>query len=147
MKLNQVVALLSTVATMTIAQAAHAQSSGGCVVEQAAQAALDRQIRSIEAAQTDVSSFFQGENSCINGNLLNMIDFSPSISSLSGIGMNIGQQAINTMLEQAMQQACNVANDQIQDVTGNLNTSLASWDSGLSDEIRGIISNGQVRVQ
>lgn len=149
MKLSRAIALSfgSMLASVSLAVPAAAQSGGGCVVEQAAQAALDRQIKSIEAAQTDVSSFFKGENSCINGDLLNMIDFSHAIPDLSGLVASLGQDAVNQLLNQAVQKACDIANEQIEDVTGNLNTSLASWDSGLSDQIRDIISDGQVRLQ
>lgn len=131
----------------SLALPANAQSAGGCVVEQAAQAALDRQIKSIEAAQTDVSSFFQGQNSCINGDLLNIIDFSQFMQDPTGLVSSLGQNQVNQLLNQAVKKACDIANEQIQDVTGNLNTSLASWNSGLDDQIRSIISDGQVRVQ
>lgn len=140
-------AFLAVIASMGMVSVANAQTAGGgCVVEQAAQAALDRQIRSIEAAQTDVASFFQGENSCINSNLLNVIDFSRAIPDLSGLVANLGQDVVNNLLNEAVQKACDIANDQIGDVTNNLNTSLVDWNSGLSTEIRGIISDGQIRV-
>lgn len=123
-----------------------AGQAAGCVVEQAAQAALDRQIRSIEAAQTDVGSFFRGANSCINSDLLNVIDFSTMIPDLSGLVANLGRDAVNNLLNQALQNACDIANEQINDVTGNLNSSMATWNTGLSDQIRNIISDGQIRV-
>ena len=149
MKLPRAFALSvgSLLVSASFAVPAAAQSGGGCVVEQAAQAALDRQIKSIEAAQTDVSSFFQGQNSCINGNLLNMIDFSRFMQDPTGLIASLGQDQVNQLLNQAVQKACDIANEQIQDVTGNLNTSLASWDSGLDEQIRNIISDGQVRLQ
>ncbi|WP_299592526.1 hypothetical protein [uncultured Tateyamaria sp.] len=129
------------------ASGVNAQHSGaGCVVEQAAEAALDRQIRSIEAAQTDVASFFRGNNSCINSNLLNVIDFSTAIPDLAGLVSSLGQDAVNNMLNNAVQQACEIANEQISGVTGELNTTLSAWDSGLDDQIRGIISDGQIRI-
>lgn len=53
---------------------------------------------------------------------------------------------VNNLLNEAVQKACDIANEQIGDVTNNLNTSLVDWNSGLSDEIRGIISDGQIRV-
>lgn len=131
----------------SLALPAIAQSTGGgCVVEQAAQAALDRQIKAIEAAQTDVSSFFKGENSCINGDLLNMIDFSRFIQDPLNMLSQIGNLNMDQLLNQAVQKACEVANEQIADVTGNLNSSFADWDSGLSDQIRDIISDGQVSI-
>lgn len=149
MKLPRALALSlgSMLFSASFAIPAAAQSGGGCVVEQAAQAALDRQISSIEAAQTDVSSFFSGQSSCINGNLLNMIDFSGFMADPTNLMQSVGQNQVNQLLNQAVQKACDVANEQIQDVTGNLNTSLASWDSGLDDQIRNIISDGQVRLQ
>lgn len=131
----------------SLALPAFAQANGGgCVVEQAAQAALDRQIKAIEAAQTDVSSFFKGENSCINADLLNMIDFSQFIQDPLNMLSQIGNLNMDQLLNQAVQKACEVANEQIADVTGNLNSSFADWDSGLDDQIKDIISDGQVRI-
>jgi hypothetical protein len=141
------VGVLAVIAGGLGAPAVHAQtSSGGCVVERAAQAALDRQVKRIEAAQTDVSSFFQGQNSCINQNLLNIIDFSRFIPDLSSLVSQIGQDAVNKLLNQAVQKACDIANDQIGDVTNKMNTSLVDWDQGLDDEVRSIISGGQVSL-
>lgn len=141
--------LSSMLVSIGLTASALAQSSGGCVVEQAARAALDRQIKSIEAAQTDVSSFFQGKNSCINSNLLDIakFDFSKFMVDPFNLVQQIGQQQVNQLLNQAVQKACDIANEQIQNVTGKLNTSLSSWNSGLDDQIRNIISDGQVRLQ
>lgn len=150
MRIKRAVALVSVIVSVCAVQSVNAQGAGtgaGCVVEQAAQAALDRQIRSIEAAQTDVSSFFRGENSCINGNLLNIIDFSRFMADPAGLIGSLGQDQVNNLLNQAVQKACDVANEQIADVTGNINTTLVGWDHGLDDEIRSIISNGQIRLQ
>ena len=76
-----------------------------------------------------------------------MIDFSRFMQDPTGLIASLGQDQVNQLLNQAVQKACDIANEQIQDVTGNLNTSLASWDSGLDDQIRNIISDGQVRLQ
>jgi phage-related minor tail protein len=136
--------MIGVFVSLLAAGAAHAES--GCVIEQAAQAALDRQVKAIEAAQTDVGSFFSGSNSCINSNLLQMIDFSNVIPDLAGLVSSLGTEAINNMLNSAIAQACEVANEQIADVTGNLNSSLTSWNSNLSDEIGSIISDGQISL-
>ena len=50
---------------------AAAQTSGNnCLVRQAADAAVQRQIALIDAAKVNPSSFFNGPNSCIAGDLL-----------------------------------------------------------------------------
>lgn len=124
--------------------AAHAE--GGCVIEDAAKAALDRQVKSIEAAQTDVGSFFSGANSCINANLLKIIDFSTVIPDLAGLIASLPQKAMEKLLQDAVEKVCEVANEQIGDVVGNINSSMTSWRSGLSGEISGIISDGSISI-
>lgn len=121
-------------------------SAQDCIIQDAAQAALDRQVKAIEAAQTDVSSFFQGPNSCINGDLLNMIDFSFAIPDLAGLLANLGTNAIDNLLQAGIQKACDVANEQIEDVVGNINGSMEEWQSGLSTEVAQIISDGQIVI-
>lgn len=125
------------------ASAAFAQD---CIIQDAAQAALDRQIKAIEAAQTDVSSFFTGPNSCINGNLLNMIDFSNAIPDLAGLIGNLQTVAVDQLLQQGLQKACDVINEQIEGVTGDLNSSMSSWQSALPTEVSQIISDGQIAI-
>ena len=117
-----------------------------CIIQDAAQAALDRQVKAIEAAQTDVSSFFQGPNSCINGDLLNMIDFSNAIPDLAGLIGNLQTVAVDQLLQQGLQKACDVVNEQIAGVVGDLNISNANWQSALPTEVSQIISDGQIVI-
>lgn len=126
--------------------AAGTASAQDCIIQDAAQAALDRQVKAIESAQTDVSSFFQGPNSCISGDLLNMIDFSFAIPDLAGLLANLGTGAIDNLLQAGIQKACDVVNEQIEDVVGDINGSMEEWQSGLSTEVAQIISDGQIVI-
>ena len=121
-------------------------ASAQCIIQEAATAALDRQVQAIEAAQTDVSSFFQGPNSCINGDLLNMIDFSVAIPDLAGLISSLGTNAIDGLLQAGMQKACDVVNEQIDGVVGDLNGTIQDWNTGLSTEVSQILSDGQIAI-
>ena len=107
---------------------------------------VDRQVQAIEAAQTDVSSVFQGPNSCINGDLRNMIDFSNAIPDLAGLIGNLQTVAVDQLLQQGLQKACDVVNEQIAGVVGDLNISNANWQSALPTEVSQIISDGQIVI-
>ena len=125
---------------------ATAAAAQDCVIEAAGQAALDRQVKAIEAAQTDVASFFKGPNSCINGDLLNMIDFSNAIPDLAGLFANLQTVAVDQLLQQGLQKVCDVVNEQIEGVVGDLNSSMTDWQSALPTEVSQIISDGQIAI-
>jgi len=54
--------------------------AGGCLVTEAAQAALDQQIAIIKASATDIESIFSGANSRISPGPLNGFDLSGMIT-------------------------------------------------------------------
>ena len=139
MKVGILVALFTVSATAVAAQ--------DCVIEAAGQAALDRQVKAIEAAQTDVASFFRGPNSCINADLLNRIDFSNAIPDLAGLFANLQTGAVDQLLQQGLRKVCEVVNEQVEGVVGDLNSSMTDWQSALPTEVSQIISDGQIAIR
>lgn len=130
------------VAILAAVMGAPAMAQEGCLISEAADAALDRQISAIEATQTDVASFFTGPNSCINQDLLQMIDFSVDMPDPANLLRTLQTGMYDQLLSQAQQKFCDVMNEQIDGAVGNLDATMVNWESGLSDEIRGIITDG-----
>lgn len=135
------IAVLGSFAALSQRQA-RAQTAEDCIVQQAADAALQRQIAMIDAAKVNVPEFFSGANSCINPNLLQSFDLSMAIPDLAGFLQNgiigLAQQA----LDQAKQQVCSVLNSQLSGLIGGLKGAIRNYESKVGQELAGIVSQG-----
>lgn len=136
-----IVALVAS-SSATIAQ----EEEPDCIVQEAAQAALNRQVELIEAAKVDVSDFFTGESSCINNNLLNTIDFSVMIPDLAALINDGVIDAARGLMQDARNQVCEAINDQVADVVGDINGTLNVFETSLSEPLDGILSNGRTNI-
>lgn len=123
-------------AGMASAQAA------GCIVEDAAQAALDRQLAIIEETAVDVEEIFTGPESCINGDLLSSFDLSNLIPDLSGLMTGSITDAISSQIANARTQVCAAINDSIADAIGGVQSAITDQSSQLSQELRTILDDG-----
>lgn len=132
-------ALLGVAAFVSASPSIAKSGSGGCGVEQAAQAALQRRLAVIDAAKVNPSDFFTGSNSCISADLLKSFDLSTLIPDLAGFLSGGVQQLAQQAINAAKQQACQVLNDQISGVIGKINGATSSFNGGLSGDLAGIL--------
>lgn len=115
---------------------AQAQTSGNnCLVRQAADAAVQRQIALIDAAKVNPSSFFNGPNSCIAGDLLKRFDLSNLIPDLSGFLTGAAQNLISSVLDAAKRQVCQILDDQLRDTIRSINQQMGSLQSSISGDL------------
>ena len=118
------------------APAAQAQSTGtNCLVRQAADAAVQRQIALIDAAKVNPSSFFNGPNSCIAGDLLRRFDLSNLIPDLSGFLTGAAQNLISSVIDQAKRQVCQILDNQLRDTIGSINQQMGGYQNSLSGDL------------
>lgn len=136
--------ILATALAVASATGALAQSASGsgCLVEEAAQAALQRELEMIEAAAADPEDSFSGPDSCINADIFQSLDLSMLIPDLSGFLSSFSTASISNIIQQAQQQACRAAQDAINDAVGGVTDSMSSFNSSLSDQLSGILDNG-----
>ena len=134
----------SFILALTISSTASGVSAqeSGCLVEQAAQAALQREIELIKATATDVESTFNGPNGCIDSAIFDDFDLSMAIPDLAGLLSSISTDFIQNAINSAKSKVCRQINDQITDVVGSARDATSTFNSGLSDELRGILDNG-----
>lgn len=121
-----------------VAQGAFAQ----CIVDDAAQAALDRQVEIIRSSAVDVEGIFTGPGSCINPDLLNSFDLSNLIFDPLSLVTGAVTDAINTAINDAKAQVCAAIDGKINDTIGFVNTAIGDHSSTLSSELDGILQNG-----
>lgn len=121
-----------------VAQGAFAQ----CIVDDAAQAALDRQVEIIRSSAVDVEGIFSGPGSCINPDLLNSFDLSNLIFDPLSLVTGAVTDAINTAINDAKAQVCAAIDGKINDTIGFVNTAIGDHSSTLSSELDGILQNG-----
>ncbi|WP_246737104.1 MULTISPECIES: hypothetical protein [Methylobacterium] len=115
---------------------AAAQTSGNnCLVRQAADAAVQRQIALIDAAKVNPSSFFNGPNSCIAGDLLKRFDLSNLIPDLSGFLTGAAQNLISSVIDAAKRQVCQILDDQLRDTIRSINQQMTSFQSSISGDL------------
>lgn len=119
-------------------QEAQAQA-GGCMVQQAADAAVQRQIAMIDAAKVNPSEFFSGANSCIAPALLQRIDLSNFIPSAANFLSSGVESMIGNLIQQAQQKICEALNSQLQQLVGKLNSVGGSFQSQLPGELASIL--------
>lgn len=131
--------LLAAVAgglALAVPAPAHAQSTGNnCLVRQAADAAVQRQIALIDAAKVNPSSFFNGPNSCIAGDLLKRFDLSNLIPDLSGFLTSAATNLVQSVIDQAKRQVCQILDDQLRDTIGSINRQMNSFQSSITGDL------------
>ncbi len=113
-----------------------AQSTGNnCLVRQAADAAVQRQIALIDAAKVNPSSFFNGPNSCIAGDLLKRFDLSNLIPDLSGFLTSAATNLVQSVIDQAKRQVCQILDSQLRDTIGSINQQMNSFQSSITGDL------------
>lgn len=113
-----------------------------CMVEQAAQAALDREIKLIEALATDVESVFNGPQGCIDGSIFQEFDLSGLIPDLTGMLTSVATDMVSGAIASARDKVCQTINTKITDAVGSAQGTINQFSSGLTDELRGVLDNG-----
>lgn len=113
-----------------------------CLVQDAAQAALERELQLIEALAVDPADSFRGPDSCVNMDMLSSLDLSTLIPDLSGLLTSFSFDAINGVISNAQAQVCRQINDAITSSIGDATAAVTNFNSGLTDELSGVLSNG-----
>lgn len=133
--------LVGTLALGLAPSVSYGQATG-CLVEEAAQAALQRELALIEELAADPEDSFTGPNSCINGDIFSSLDLSMLIPDLAGMLSSFSTDAITGIIQNAQAQACRAINDAMEDAIGSATERMTSFSSGLSGEMQGILDNG-----
>lgn len=120
-----------------------AATANDCLVTQAADAAVQRQLQMIDAAKVNPADFFSGANSCISPQLMQSFDLSRFIPDLAGLLSGNIDGLLSSVLNAAKNQVCSVLNEQLSQVLQKLNTSGASFDSSLSGQLRSILGSSR----
>ncbi|MFY9294908.1 MAG: hypothetical protein WAP03_30125, partial [Methylorubrum rhodinum] len=135
-KIPPVTLLLGSLAIAVLAGPARADStSTNCLVQQAANAAVQRQIALIDAAKVNPSAFFNGPNSCVAANLLQSINLSNLIPDLSGFLTSAAQGIINGVIDAAKRQVCQILDQQLYETIGSINQSMMGYQSSLPSSL------------
>lgn len=113
-----------------------------CLVEEAAQAALDREIELITELAADPEESFSGPESCINADIFNSFDLSIAIPDLAGLLTSFSTDLITAAIADAQAQACRAIGDAVDDAVGGASSVVASFNDTLSDELADILDNG-----
>ncbi|WP_244749144.1 hypothetical protein [Methylobacterium indicum] len=121
---------------LTVPAPVRAQSTGNnCLVRQAADAAVQRQIALIDAAKVNPSSFFNGPNSCIAGDLLKRFDLSNLIPDIQSAVTGEAIRAVTSLLDQAKRQVCQILDQQLMNTIGSINSQMRSFQSSISGDL------------
>lgn len=144
MKIISGIASLVLMVAVLFAPAARADTTSdeNCLVTQAADAAVQRQVQMIDAAKVNPGDFFSGANSCISSNLLQSFDLSRFIPDTAGLLTGGVDSIISSVLNAAKQQVCQVLNQQLNSLISQLNSSSTCFSSNLSASLRSILGNG-----
>jgi hypothetical protein len=121
---------------------AFAQEASDCLVTEAAQAALDRQLAIIESSAVDVEDIFSGPDSCINADIMNSFDLSNLIiDPMSWVSGSV-TDALTDAISDAKTQVCEAIQDKIDDTVGSVSSAISDHSSTLSGELDGILQSG-----
>lgn len=124
------------------AGAALGQAADNCLVEQAAQAALEREILLIESLATDVEQTFNGPQGCIDPSIFQEFDLSTAIPDLAGLMSSISTNLLSDAIAAARDKVCQQIDQKIADSVGTARGTANQFSSGLTDELRGALDNG-----
>lgn len=123
-----------------------AEAANQCIVQDAADAAVQRQIALIDAAKVDPASFFAGPNSCINADLLKQFDLSNLIPDLAGWLTSAVTDAISNAITAAQQQVCNVMNEQLQNAVSAINSQMSAFQGTLTSPLNAALGGTPLQV-
>lgn len=129
-------------ATVALSVALAGPLAAQCLVQDAAQAALERELVLIEALAVDPADSFRGPDSCVNMDMLSSLDLSTLIPDLTGLLTSFSFDAINGVISDAQAQVCRQINDAITGSIGEATSAVTNFNSGLTDELSGVLSNG-----
>lgn len=113
-----------------------------CLVEDAAQAALDRELELIEALAVDPAESFRGPDACVNMDLLTSFDLSTLIPDLSGLLTSFSFDVVNGIIADAQSQVCREIQDAIDGSIGEATAAVTAFDSELTGELSAVLTNG-----
>ncbi|WP_234053736.1 MULTISPECIES: hypothetical protein [unclassified Xanthobacter] len=122
-----------------VAAPAGAEEAEDCLVTQAADAAVQRQIHMIDAAKVNPAQFFSGSGSCISAALMGSFDLSNLIPDLAGLVYSGVTSAITSAIASAQQQVCSALNSQMSELISNINSTNTCFTSGLSAKLAAIL--------
>lgn len=124
-------------------QAATSGSANDCLVTQASDAAIQRQISMIDAAKVNPSDFFSGASSCISPQLLQSFDLSRFIPDLASFLSGGVDGLLQNILSQVKNQVCSVLNQQLGNLVQKLNLSSLNFEGTLSSQMRSILGGSR----
>jgi len=130
---------LALAGTAPVPAAAQSTSTQQCGIQQAADLAVQRQLTLIDAAKTNTSEFFSGANSCIANELLSSIDLSTLIPDLSGFLTSAATTTITKLIDAAKKKVCDIVNQQINNVIGQINNKLYQFQSSITGDLSSLI--------
>lgn len=129
-------------ATLALSAALAGPVAAQCLVQDAAQAALERELALIEALAVDPADSFRGPDSCVNMDMLSSLDLSTLIPDLSGLLTSFSFDAINGLISDAQTQVCRQINDAISGSIDDATAAVTQFNSGLTSELSGVLTNG-----
>ena len=131
----RIAALLGGLALAGAAPAGAQTTGNNCLVRQAADAAVQRQIALIDAAKVNPSAFFNGPNSCIAGDLLKRFDLSNLIPDLSGFLTSAATNLISSVMDAAKRQVCQILDDQLRNTIRDINQQMTSFQTSITGDL------------
>jgi hypothetical protein len=131
---------------LTTPSSSYAQAASGCGINQAADAAVQKQIAMLDAAKVNASEFFNGVSSCLGSGLLNNLDLSRLIPTSFDFVGQAGEQIIQSVMSKAQQQVCEVVNKQLQKVVGKINEQLGKFESLLGGQLNDLLGGNSSSI-
>ena len=133
--MRPILALAVVLGGLSLASPSAQAQTQNCLVRQAADAAIQRQIALIDAAKVNPSSFFNGANSCIAADLLKRFDLSNLIPDASGFLTSGVQSLISSVMDAAKRQVCQILDNQLRSTISSINSSMGGFQNSLSGDL------------
>ena len=133
--MRPILALAVVLGGLSLASPSAQAQTQNCLVRQAADAAIQRQIALIDAAKVNPSSFFNGANSCIAADLLKRFDLSNLIPDASGFLTSGVQSLISSVIDAAKRQVCQILDNQLRSTISSINSSMGGFQNSLSGDL------------
>lgn len=113
-----------------------------CLVEDAANAAYQEQLKAIGTATPDVESIFSGPASCVNTDLLDQFDLSNLIPDPLGLVTDAVTDAVTNAIQNAKQQVCQAINEKVTGTINDVQGTITDHRGTLSVELQNVLQNG-----